>query len=72
MPKKRVPPGKLTDEIVENEFGSEIVDQGGGGGLKDGGDVGLVDVCVAVGCLVLANGFGYLLVIADDGAGAFG
>ena len=46
--------------------------EGGGGGLKDGGDVGLIDVCVTVGCLVLADGFGYLLVIGGDGAGAFG
>ena len=35
-------------------------------------DVGLIDVCVTVGCLVLADGFlvGYLLVIGGDGAGA--
>ena len=39
--------------------------------MKDGGYVGLSDVCVAVGCLVLADGFGYLLVIGGDGAGAF-
>jgi hypothetical protein len=26
LPKKKVPPDKRMDEIVENEFGSEIVD----------------------------------------------